>query len=1069
MLRIVRAPVGTGKTERALSALTQTTDGDSFARVWVLLATNRQEDTFRQRLVAQPDDQQAYFNVEFFDFYTLYRHLLNIAAQPSRQLLDSARRAVMRAVILDARPTLEHFSPIADRAGFARVVADFVYELKQNRVKPDVFAAAARDAKDRDLAALYRAYQDTLIAQNLVDREGEGWLALEKVSESPLPFADKLPDVLLVDGFDQFNPLQVALLAELSRHTRETLVTLTHVPAREQTIGRRFEQAYQALLQAAESRGLAVEVETLSGAPTASPPDVQHLMRAIFTPDAESVALQGGLVLMEEPDVAGEVGAVLRRIKRLLLEGTPPDSILVAVRDWTLYHPYFEASRAAYGLPLALHYGQALADVPLIRALLDALQTAQNGFTRRDVLALLKSSYCAFEGLDAQAVALLEAVSLRGLVVKGRAQWLEALQLAAMPIVDDDSESALLSAESAAALESALTRFFDALTPPSESHPLQAFVAWVENLIGLDDAPTQTSLNLMSHTRAADGDALQSRDLQALNVLANILRGMLKTQKLVEQVFAGRAKTTLDSAEFLAELRLAVDSARIEPQPNRAGRVLVTTATNARGLPHDVVFVLGLSEGIFPAPLAPDPLYLDSERHALTRAGVLLKAQSERATDDGLFYELMCLPRQELVLSRPTSQDGALWEASHLWRAVTACFTLSAGDIQRRRVGQTIPPQEAASLLECAASAISDAHPQARAAAAWLESAHPAYWSRIQAAARIEQARLSPDAPYDAHSGRLSHPPLLAHARETFGARARWSATKLKTFGQSPYQFFADYALHLESTDEPEEGMDALQRGTLAHDILERVYQEVYDAGLPITPEHQADALAIFERVSAHAIHEAPQALGFRASALWTQESDMLKRSLRLLITRDFGEAFVNAAMQMEGERHVWALEIAFPHGTRLDDVQLVGRIDRIDRVGDSLVVIDYKTGSAKYNLDALRDGLDFQMLLYLRAAEAYAAERGLQVAGGFFWGIERCEVKGRFVRGTGKDSLTDEDSATAEARILAYVSAAREGRFCTYARKPTLRRQCNDYCDYTGLCRLCGLIRRDGDPCAVE
>lgn len=1086
MLRIVRAPVGNGKTERALKTLTAATHGHSFARVWVLLATRRQEDAFRQRLIDLPDGpQKTYFNVEFFDFYQLYRYLLNLAAQPSRELSDAARYAIMRAVILEARPALAHFTPIAERAGFARVVADFVYELKQNLIEPQTFITAARDAKDRDLAHIYNGYQNKLRAEHLVDREGEGWLALATLRDITAPqgnsapriaqrLKQSLPNILIVDGFDQFNPLQVALLAELSRHTDETLVTLTRVPQREQTIGRRFEQAFDALSHAAQNIGLPLEVETLDGAETVAPPDVQHLIRAIFAHDVLPVPLRDGLTLVEEPDVAGEVAAVLRRIKALLVDGTPPDSVLVALRDWALYQPYFLAYAAEFGVPLALHYGESLAAVPVIRTVLDALQTAQNGFTRRDVLALLKSPYTAFNGLDALAVARLEAVSLRGVVVRGRDQWLEALRLAVSPVPnDDDAENptALFTEDTRAALESALTAFFDALTPPPDTHPLPRFVEWLENLIALEspDGGVPHSLNIYAQARAGGDDALQSRDLQALEAFRRLLQGMLKTQKLVQDIFKQRGEHTLRAADFLAELRLAVDAVSITPQPNRTGRVLVTSAADARGLPHEIVFVLGLSEGVFPAPIAPDPLYLDSERMRLTADGVTLKPQTERATDDGLFYELMCLPRRALILSRPTTQDGALWEASHLWRAVCECFTLAAGDVQRRRAGQTVAPHEAASLVEFSASAVSDAHPQARAASRWLAHAHADYWTRIQTAASIEQARLSPDASYDSHSGRLSHAPLLTHVNEVLGARSRWSASRLKTFGQSPYQFFARYLLRLEAADEPEEGMDALQRGTLVHEILERVYQAVQAAQMPITPDNQAAALALFDDISADVLRDAPRRLGFRAAALWTQERAMLSRSLRQLIARDFGEAFVNQAMGLEGERRVWALEVAFPEGTRLDDVQLVGRIDRIDQVGDALIVMDYKTGSRRYDLNALNDGVDFQMLLYLRAAEAYAAGSGLRVHGGFFWGVERCDVKGRFIRGTDKHSLTDEDADAAQARILAYVAAARAGQFCTFARKPTLQRQCADYCDYTGLCRLCGLIRRDGDPCAVS
>ena len=103
---------------------------------------------------------------------------------------------------------------------------------------------------------------------------------------------------------------------------------------------------------------------------------------------------------------------------------------------------------------------------------------------------------------------------------------------------------------------------------------------------------------------------------------------------------------------FLLELRTAVDNTAIRRSPARNGKVLVTTVTDARGLPHRHVFIPGLSEGMFPVPPPEDPLYLDSERERLARNGVRLETQAERAADDGLFYELIGLARATLTLSR---------------------------------------------------------------------------------------------------------------------------------------------------------------------------------------------------------------------------------------------------------------------------------------------------------------------------------------------------------------------------------------------------------------------------------
>jgi len=248
--QLLLAPVGAGKTNRVLTALIETLRTERFAKAWALLPTRRQEDAFRQRLIDHDPNQRIYFNVEFFNFYTLYTHLLDIAAFPQRQLDNTARLRLLRQILVDLKrdEELEIYGQIADKPGFIEIVADFIYELKQNLIQPEAFGRAARSLKDRDLSKIYAAYQDKLRLYDLVDREGEGWLARDITRQIPEIGMDVA--LLLVDGFDQFNPLQAQLLALLASRARNALITLPTVPGRENTVGRRFQEAYTHLRDA---------------------------------------------------------------------------------------------------------------------------------------------------------------------------------------------------------------------------------------------------------------------------------------------------------------------------------------------------------------------------------------------------------------------------------------------------------------------------------------------------------------------------------------------------------------------------------------------------------------------------------------------------------------------------------------------------------------------------------------------------------------------------------------------------------------------------------------------------
>ena len=101
----------------------------------------------------------------------------------------------------------------------------------------------------------------------------------------------------------------------------------------------------------------------------------------------------------------------------------------------------------------------------------------------------------------------------------------------------------------------------------------------------------------------------------------------------------------------------------------------------------------------------------------------------------------------------------------------------------------------------------------------------------------------------DRYSGRLDDTRLIAYAAEQLGARRIWSASQFNEYGICGYRFFAKRLLKLETLKEPEDGMDAMQRGTLIHAILEETYRHLAENGISIAPENLAEFRRIMTEV----------------------------------------------------------------------------------------------------------------------------------------------------------------------------------------------------------------------------
>jgi ATP-dependent helicase/DNAse subunit B len=413
-----------------------------------------------------------------------------------------------------------------------------------------------------------------------------------------------------------------------------------------------------------------------------------------------------------------------------------------------------------------------------------------------------------------------------------------------------------------------------------------------------------------------------------------------------------------------------------------------------------------------------------------------------------LFYELCNQAHDSLTLSRPYTKDGSPWPESHLWRAVRALFPDLP--IQRLKAGAVVPAREAATPQEAALAAVGGS----KGLQAWLAAVYPEYWERIALGRTIERGRISRQ-PCDQYSGRLRDTALIEWAADFLSPDHIWSATQLGEYGMCGFRFFARRLLRLEALKEPEDGMDIRQLGTLNHEILEATYKALAQADVTITPEYAEQAVETLRQKADALLANAPQRLGFRASPLWEQEKAALLRRLEALVRDDFsGSSPVDKAFP-GGVRRPGQFEIGFGFGSpielSLDDgerIRVSGKIDRVDWQDSRAIVIDYKTGSTKIPTDEIRRGRNFQMMLYLVAAESLL--KADEISGAFVHLTDR-SISGKMISSSDEDRET---IAQAKAHISRNLARGRAGDFAAQASKLEEDR-CTKYCDYHQMCRM--------------
>lgn len=973
--QLLFAPAASGKTDATIQLARQTAVSGHEVRICV--PTALQARAWQSRLAVAG----GALGIHVLTFDRLVAACLNEAGEAYTQLSEPVQYRLLRTVI-DA-VSLTHYAPIKTKPGFIQVAGQLITELKSARIDPKAFARAVNglggEPRLRELATIYTAYQAQLQTQNWADRVGLHWLAVEALADRAPDACSQWP-LLIIDGFDDFTPIQLALLTLLADRVGQFTVTLSEAA---EVSFPRYQQTRQAIETALGIRGIPLPPSEVAAT---SQPTLRHLADHLFArSDKASIPDDGSLTLREAPDRAAEARTALRWLKQQIVwGGAAPNQVALLARDIAPYRPFITQIAAEFGLPIRLIDGQPLAHSPVISALLSLLRLHlptstgnQPDLSRRPLIAAWRSPYFRWENGDeaiaASSADALDMLARQQRVVGGLDQWQDAFRLAARTQGNHDEEETgrgnRLTQTAVSRLQTQFDQFLT-LTQPPPAATMRGFVHWLETLIGPDpEAAGDSSIpagSLQIVTCARANPTTAAADVAALRTLKDILRGLVWADDAVGQSLA------INFATFFTELSGAITAATLY-LPARPGQpeIVVSNAIQVRGLSFAAVAVMGLSEGSFPATVSEDPFLRDADRDALRqRFGFPLKRSTQSAERE-FFYEAITRAREHLLLTRPVLADnGADWVASPFWEAVSQLVTIKP---------ETIPSQAVIPLMETASPAEWWESVAARGQAD-TQTGDPAIWQHIQDAARLWQVRQKGETAVT--NGNLTA--LTPNLTARFGRDHVWSVSRLESYQTCGFFFFTKSVLNLEPRPEPAEGLDVAQLGTLYHNIFEKVMK----AGLPDPPTETAVSAHV-AAIATPILDVAPAKQGFRETGWWAQTRqeilDNVIRSVMALTDGTYTFLQAEAFFGFHGKE-----PLVIEKGD--DRLRLHGYIDRIDKRTDGRIrLIDYKLGGKDaYKAKVFAEGKKLQLPLYARAAQE-TLKLG-QVANGFYWHFQKAE-----------------------------------------------------------------------------
>ena len=693
-----------------------------------------------------------------------------------------------------------------------------------------------------------------------------------------------------------------------------------------------------------------------------------------------------------------ELIAVARRLKQQRREGTAVPlhrTALVVQRPL----PYLYVARDVFrdaGIPFETLDTLPLAAEPYAAAVDLVLDAVAADFTRAALLALLRSPHFDFHPLvhpgqdwdraiRALGGALADARYLGGL---DRLQALAASWATAQPPMSREERRRHEALPALRAIADAVMPLGLLATKRSMTRHIDSLVEWLHRF----DQPTHD-------------DAVRTRRLRVRGAVLRALQGLRGAYANHDPEAEG------DVATLTAALRRWLEAQTFATRTGEPGLQLID-ARAARYGDFDDLQVLGLVDGDWPERTRRNVLYPSSLLALLEPlAGVRDPNTRERDVLKGAraaFRDLIAAPATWVRLSTFVLENDAVVEPSLLLDEVAS-------------TGLPVMREDEATARVLSSEALALAPPRVDV----LPREH-AVWGAMRVAADGRDLNT-----LRGEAGSWQMP--------------RISVSRLETFLNCPFKFFAAHVLRLEEEPEDQPIQTPLERGRFLHDLWERFFTEWQRRGYGrIDPDRLSDARTLFGEICEEAL------------ALLSPVEAALER--HKLLGSAISPGIAHRVLAMEASRRdrieerllEFPLEGRFELRTRAGEVRLIpinAKADRIDVLeGRRLRVIDYKSKNTPDPKLAL------QLPVY-----AHLAREVLQAKRGGYWSLDeamyvsfegdRAVVTLKPAKGESLDTLI----ADAQDRLIDALDRIAEGHF---PPQPVKKSLCGP-CGYRTVCRL--------------
>lgn len=970
MVRLVLGGSGYGKTEYVLKSVIK--EAQEHINNNYIIVVPEQFTMETQKAIVDRHPNHGVLNIDIVSFNRLaFRVFEELGISNLSVLDDTGKTLILKRVIEENRDKLNIYKRKANQSGFVEEMKSAISELYSYGIDLKSFEDIMGYTKEKpymgmklkDIGLIYKAFKEAL---------GEKYITKEEILKKLCQVIGKSQLIknteFFFDGFTGFTPVQEELLGILLENGRRLTVTVTisaeeaykltdsgFKEIKEQELFNLSKTTINKLYALAADRQVSIAGEDViitgenKSYRYSEDSELSYIEKNIFRSNvSESGCDSSGEVRISALDnPIREAEAVAAYInKRVRNEGLRYRDFAIITGDLDTYRKLIETAFRDNDIPFFMDNKRRLIFNPCVNAIRQALLMVSDNFSYESVFGFLK---CGISSIEREKIDLLENYVLE-YGIRGFNRYSKSFTKFGRRLMEEEL----------CTINDIREAFFDVIKEFKESvsgrdKTVRDYTNGVYEL--MERLDVYNILKRYEEGFKEEGRLSLAKEYeQTYGLLINLL------DKLVELM----GDTKINISEYAKLLDSGLEEIKVGVIPLNVDTVVIGDIQRTRLADIRELIVLGVNDGIIPMVSGKSGLFTGKDRSFLKEIGVELSP----GTRENIFiqrfylYQNLTKPADRLILTYShTSASGKALRPSYLINTIKDMYTGKNSPVFDMR-------EENIYTKELGVRYIAE-HFSRNKEMTLLQKELFTYFYKDEEFKK-KLMRVIEGADFSCYTGKIDE----AVARALYGGDIVKSATRLERYAACGYGHFIMYGLKLAERRIYE--ISAADMGTMYHRVIELFSKEMKKEGLSFRTVSDEGREELLNRCMRQVEEGASGDVFFD-----TERNKYLLRRIREVSSKT-----------------IWAISEHIKAGNfEPEDFELSfsdGRVDRVDTLEQDgkcfIKIIDYKSGSKKFDMDEVMSGLQIQLIYYMGAVldiEQKKRDSEIVPAGAFYFNIK--------------------------------------------------------------------------------